>query len=146
MIKKDSITFINLNMMYGNVKGTIDQQAYIPLGLLYIASVLEKKGYGVILKDYQLSKAKHPFILKNFLSFIGQISTKIVGFSCMSNLLPFTILAAKMIKENYLDKRYRMELSFDKAIKILGFKPLSSFDDVLERIIHDSFGKQINDK
>lgn len=51
-----------------------------------------------------LSKAKNPFILKNFLSFIGQISTKIVGFSCMSNLLPFTILAAKMIKENYPDK------------------------------------------
>lgn len=38
-------------------------------------------------------------------------------------------------------KGYRMELSFDKAIEILGFKPLSSFDDVLERIIHNSFGK-----
>lgn len=104
MIKNDSITLINLNMMYGNIKGTIDQQVYIPLGLLYIASVLEKKGYKVILKDYQLSKSKNPFILKNFLDFVGQISTTIIGFSCMSNLLPFAILGAKMIKENYHGK------------------------------------------
>lgn len=36
-------------------------------------------------------------------------------------------------------KGYRIELSVDKARKILGFKPISSFEDVLERIITTSF-------
>ncbi len=104
MVKNNGITLINLNMMYANIQNMVDQQVYIPLGLLYLAGVLEKEGCEVVLKDYQRTKARDPFILKNFLSFVGQISTKIIGFSCMSNLLPFTILAAKAIKEKYPDK------------------------------------------
>ena len=41
------VALINLNLMLPNADGTFDQQAYLPLGLLYIASALEREVYNV---------------------------------------------------------------------------------------------------
>ena len=35
------VTLVNLNLMFATIEGVVDFQAYAPLGLLYIAAVLE---------------------------------------------------------------------------------------------------------
>ncbi|MDY6967911.1 MAG: radical SAM protein [Spirochaetota bacterium] len=95
------ITLINVNLMYAVVDGLVDFQIYNPLGILQIASYLEKEGYSVDFRDYQLCVNRNlddPFNLDNFLDFLKECAP-IVGISCMSNLLPFTLLAARILKE-----------------------------------------------
>lgn len=97
------ITLVNFNLMYARVKGMIDWQAYLPLGLLYLTSILEREGFRVNIKDYQLQVCKTPFDINHAVSFLNP-SADIVGFSCMANLLPFTILVAKELKQRYPKK------------------------------------------
>jgi anaerobic magnesium-protoporphyrin IX monomethyl ester cyclase len=92
------VTLINLNLMLTNHSGHFDQQNYIPLGLLYIASFLEREGYNVEFIDYQLFSQAKAFDVELFIQEIGE-TAKLVGMSCMSNLLPFTILCAKELKK-----------------------------------------------
>ena len=102
-MKKKDITLLNFNLMYGVVNKTIDFQKYPPLGLLSIAASLEQEGYSVDFRDYQTfisHKNGSPFILKDIVPFIDDCSD-IIGISCMSNLLPFAILASREIKEIY---------------------------------------------
>jgi anaerobic magnesium-protoporphyrin IX monomethyl ester cyclase len=99
------VTLINVNLMFAVIDGAVDFQAYAPLGLLYIAACLEREGYSVDFRDYQLfvkQNTQDPFNLEGFSQFMTGASN-IVGFSCMSNLLPFTLLAAKRVKEENPD-------------------------------------------
>ena len=95
------VTLVNINLMFAVIDGSVDFQAYIPLGLMSISACLEKEGYKVDFRDYQLfvkQNMQDPFNLDFFSQFM-EGSANIVGFSCMSNLLPFTLLAAKRLKE-----------------------------------------------
>lgn len=95
------ITLFNINLMYAVVDGIIDFQVYNPLGLLYIISCLEKEGFSVDFRDYQLYAAENiedPFNIDGFIRFAENCAS-VVGISCMSNLLPFALLAAKRMKE-----------------------------------------------
>ncbi|MBW2093027.1 MAG: cobalamin-dependent protein, partial [Deltaproteobacteria bacterium] len=94
------VTLINLNLMLINNAGHFDQQNYIPLGLLYIAACLEREGYNVEFIDYQLFSHARKFDADLFINKIGK-PAKLVGFSSMSNLLPFTILCAEKLKKRY---------------------------------------------
>jgi len=94
------VTLINLNLMLINNAGHFDQQNYIPLGLLYIAACLEREGYNVEFIDYQLFSHARKFDADLFINKIGT-PAKLVGFSSMSNLLPFTILCAEKLKKRY---------------------------------------------
>jgi len=96
------VTLINLNLMLVNQNGRFDQQNYIPLGLLYIASYLEGKGYNVELIDYQLFSHARSFDAALFVETIPE-PARLVGFSTMSNLLPFTILCARELKSRHPD-------------------------------------------
>lgn len=94
------ITLVNVNLMFARIKGKVDFQVYEPLGLMYIAAYLEREGYNVDFRDYQLvvkQNMQAPFDLERFARFMSGAAS-IVGFSCMSNLLPFTLLAAKQLK------------------------------------------------
>ena len=96
------ITLVNINLMFAVVDRSVDFQVYEPLGLLYIAACLEREGYNVDFRDYQLSvkqNLQNPFDLEQFARFMRG-AANIVGFSCMSNLLPFTLLAAKRLKQD----------------------------------------------
>jgi len=89
---------INLNLMLANQNGVFDQQNYLPLGLLYIAAVLEKEGHNVEFIDYQLFSGARSFNAAAFAEAVGE-TAKLVGISCMSNLLPFAIRCAEQIKK-----------------------------------------------
>jgi radical SAM superfamily enzyme YgiQ (UPF0313 family) len=94
------VTLINLNLMLSRQDGTFDQQSYIPLGLLSIAAVLERHGYCVELIDYQLFSHARYFDAGIFLDAIEELAP-VVGISCMSNLLPFAVLVARVVKERH---------------------------------------------
>lgn len=96
------VTLVNLNLMFAVNDGLVDFQIYEPLGLLYITACLEREGYNVDFRDYQLAVKQNmqdPFNLEYFSQFMRG-AANIVGFSCMANLLPFTLLAAKHLKED----------------------------------------------
>ena len=95
------ITLINMNLMYGRLGETVDTEKYLPLGLLYLTSVLEQD-FEVQFIDYQFAPQDNLFTIDNFLSYVRPES-KIVGFSCMGNLLPFSLLCAEKIKDIYTD-------------------------------------------
>ena len=97
-------TLINLNMLVIKYVDSIERERHITLGPLYLASDLLKNGISVDFKDYQLYPGEDIFSIDNFLKFIGE-PAKIVGISCMANLLHFAILCARAIKERYPDRK-----------------------------------------
>jgi anaerobic magnesium-protoporphyrin IX monomethyl ester cyclase len=97
------ITLVNMNLLYIVYEDKVDRELHLPLGLLYLASVLEEHGYGVDLRDYQLATGPDLFDVECTLRFLED-SAPIVGFSCMANLLPYTLLVAQALKERHPEK------------------------------------------
>jgi len=101
---KADITLINLNLLYVRYYDGVETENHLPLGLLYLTQSLEEAGFTVDFRDYQLNHYEDPFEIDNIVDFLKD-SADIVGFSCMANLLPFTILAIKRFREKYPQKR-----------------------------------------
>lgn len=97
------ITLVNLNLLYVRYLDSIDRELHVPLGCLYLTKALEDNGFKVDFRDYQLNDYDDPFEVNMIIDYLGQ-TADIVGFSCMANLLPFTIMAMKVFKEKYPDK------------------------------------------
>ncbi len=97
------ITILNLNMLYVRYFDTIEQETHLPLGPLYVASALERAGFEVDFRDYQLQELDDPFSSEGIVSFLAD-PAPVVGFSCMANLLPFTLLAMRAFKQAYPDR------------------------------------------
>jgi radical SAM superfamily enzyme YgiQ (UPF0313 family) len=101
------VTLVNMNLLYIRLGDRVDHEAHPPLGLLYLTSVLEQRGVRVDLVDYQLlpraNPGADPFDLDTALAFIGETAA-VVGFSCMANLLPFTLLVTERFKRRHPDK------------------------------------------
>jgi anaerobic magnesium-protoporphyrin IX monomethyl ester cyclase len=91
------VSMVNLNLMSVSGSRFPDRENYTPLGPLYIAASLEKDGVNVEFIDYQLFRQSRSFDPALFARALGQ-TAPIVGLSCMSNLLPFSILLAGEIK------------------------------------------------
>src|SRR5512133_132044 len=98
------LTLINLNMLFMRYGEQVERERHVPLGCLYLTTALERAGFAVDFRDYQLCEANDPFDLEGFLSFVSD-PAPVIGLSCMANLLPFTILAAKALKERYPDRK-----------------------------------------
>ncbi|MDJ0764557.1 MAG: radical SAM protein [Myxococcota bacterium] len=96
------ITFVNLNMLYVRYSDTYDRERHLPLGLLYLTTVLERAGFDVDFRDYQMCASEDPFDLNAFVDFLAD-PAPIIGVSCMANLLPFAILATEKLKAQYPD-------------------------------------------
>jgi radical SAM superfamily enzyme YgiQ (UPF0313 family) len=103
-MSKADITLINLNLLYIKYYDSIEKEIHVPLGTLYLTQALEDAGFTVDFRDYQLNKYDDPFEIDNIVDFLKD-SADIVGFSCMANLLPFTILAIKRFREKYPQKQ-----------------------------------------
>jgi anaerobic magnesium-protoporphyrin IX monomethyl ester cyclase len=94
------ITLVNLNMLYIRYGERAERELHVPLGPLYLTRVLEDAGFEVDFRDYQLCDADDPFDKETFLEFLRE-PAPVIGLSCMANLLPFTILAMRALREKY---------------------------------------------
>lgn len=92
-----NITLLNLNLLYVKYLDAVDRELHVPLGTLYLTRAIEDAGYKVDFRDYQLNKFADPFEVPRIIEFLGE-TAPIVGFSCMANLLPFTLLAMREFK------------------------------------------------
>ncbi|HUU17233.1 MAG TPA: radical SAM protein [Sedimentisphaerales bacterium] len=97
------ITLVNLNMLYIRYGEQTDRELHVPLGPLYLTRALEDAGFAVDFRDYQLCEAGDPFDMEMFLEFLEE-PAPVVGLSCMANLLPFTMLALKALRNKYPDR------------------------------------------
>jgi len=95
------ITLVNVSLpVPSEAEKKMDQ--YVPLGCLYLIAALEKAGYRVDFRDYQVfcSKLEYPLSLDAFQSFLAD-SAPIVGVSSMVSMLPFVLLGTKRFKEDH---------------------------------------------
>jgi radical SAM superfamily enzyme YgiQ (UPF0313 family) len=97
------ITILNLNMLYVRYFDAVERERHLPLGPLYVTAALEDAGFQVDLRDYQLHEAEELFTPDEVVRFLAD-PAPVVGFSCMANLLPFTLLAMRRFKEVYPDR------------------------------------------
>lgn len=93
------ITLVNLNMLFVRYYDKVDREYHVPLGTLYLTAALEQAGLSVDFRDYQMCEAEDPFAPGAIESFLADTSD-VIGLSCMANLLPFTIIAARLLKES----------------------------------------------
>lgn len=97
------ITLVNLNMLFMRYGEEIERELHVPLGPLYLTRALENAGLAVDFRDYQVVDSDEPFDMEVFLEFLSE-PAPIIGLSCMANLLPFTMLAFKALRERYPDR------------------------------------------
>ena len=91
------VTFLNLNLMLAaGADGTFDQQIYIPLGLLYMASVLRQRGGNVELIDYQLFSQARRFDVDGLTATIAlKLRTAWLGASRRCSTTPWTSASSR---------------------------------------------------
>ncbi len=116
------ITLVNLNMLFMRYGEQVERELHVPLGCLYLARALEAAGFAVDFRDYQLCPYTDPFDLEAFCAFCDD-PAPVIGLSCMANLLPFTILAARKIRRRWPDR----------VIVLGGVGPKSVERQILER-------------
>lgn len=98
------ITLINFNMLYVRyLDGNSERQCHLPLGPLYLVSALKSKDINVDFRDYQLVKENELFNPNIFLNIFSN-PAKIIGISCMANLLPFILFLLPLVKRKYPDR------------------------------------------
>ena len=97
------ITLVNLNMLFMRYGEEVERELHVPLGPLYLTRALEDAGFSVDFRDYQCVHSDDPFDMEVFLGFLRD-PAPVIGLSCMANLLPFTILAMRAIRERYPDR------------------------------------------
>jgi radical SAM superfamily enzyme YgiQ (UPF0313 family) len=116
------ITILNLNMLYVRYFDLVERELHLPLGPLYVTAALERAGYRVDLRDYQLHEAEDLFSPAEILRALED-PAPVIGFSCMANLLPFTLLAMRAVRERYPDR----------TLVLAGVGPKSVEAQILER-------------
>jgi radical SAM superfamily enzyme YgiQ (UPF0313 family) len=97
------LTLVNLNMLFMRYGEQVERERHVPLGPLYLTRALEDAGFEVDFRDYQTCESDEPFDMDAFLDFLAD-PAPVVGLSCMANLLPFTILAARAVKRRWPDR------------------------------------------
>jgi radical SAM superfamily enzyme YgiQ (UPF0313 family) len=97
------ITLVNLNMLFMRYGEEVERELHVPLGPLYLTRALEDAGFVVDFRDYQCVGSDEPFDMPVFLEYLRDPAA-VIGFSCMANLLPFTILAMRAVRDRYPDR------------------------------------------
>jgi radical SAM superfamily enzyme YgiQ (UPF0313 family) len=96
------VTLVNMNMLCVRYVDRSEREVHLPLGPLYLASAIEREGYAVDFRDYQLEDRADKFspdVLGRFLADAADV----LFVSCMANLLPFTLLALERYREAHPD-------------------------------------------
>lgn len=102
MNTKADVTLLNLNMLCVRYVDRSESEVHLPLGPLYLAHALEKAGYAVDFRDYQLVDRADKFSIEALRRFLSG-AAPIVFVSCMANLLPYTLLALERYKLDHPD-------------------------------------------
>lgn len=110
------LTLVNLNLLFMRYGEQIERERHVPLGCLYLTTALERAGFTVDFRDYQLCESGDPFELETFLAFVVD-PAPVIGLSCMANLLPFTLLAAQALKDRYPDRKIVLGGVGSKAVE-----------------------------
>ncbi len=97
------ITLVNLNMLFMRYGEEVERELHVPLGPLYLTRALEDAGFQVDFRDYQCVGSDEPFDMGVFLDFLAD-PAPVIGLSCMANLLPFTMLAMRALRQRYPDR------------------------------------------
>lgn len=118
----DDITLLNLNMLYVRYYDQVEREYHVPLGVLYLTRILEDAGLTVDLRDYQTSSYDDPFQPESICDFLSG-SARLVGISCMANLLPFAVMATRELKRRHPEK----------TVVLGGVGPASVEEKILER-------------
>lgn len=116
------MTLVNLNMLFIRYFDKVERELHVPLGPLYLTSALEAAGLDVDFRDCQLNPAEDPFTAEAMLEYVSD-PAPVIGLSCMANLLPFSILMAKVLREAYPDR----------TIVLGGVGPFGVEEPILER-------------
>ena len=95
------VTLVNLNMLCVRYVDRSETEIHLPLGPLYLASALQRSGFEVDFRDYQLVDQADKFSQQAIVEFLGDADTLFV--SCMANLLPFTLLALEQYRKLHPD-------------------------------------------
>jgi len=77
------------------MKGVFHHHPYLPIGLAYLAAVLEEKGNEVLVLDCLASGIDHAQLKQKLASF----NPNLIGISSMTPMVPSTMLAAKISKD-----------------------------------------------
>ena len=93
------ITLVNISTPLPS-NGGEKPNVYAPLGCLYLISSLERAGFRVDFRDYQLyaADAPDPLDIDLLCTFLEE-PAPVVGFSCMVSMLPFVMLGTRRFKE-----------------------------------------------
>ncbi len=110
------ITLVNLNMLFMRFGEEIERELHVPLGPLYLTRALEDAGFEVDFRDYQCVASDEPFDMDVFLDFLRD-PAPVIGLSCMANLLPFTILAMRALREAWPDRKLILGGVGSKAVE-----------------------------
>ena len=97
------LTLANLNMLFVRYVDTTERELHTPLGPLYLTAALERDGLEVDFRDYQLHDVADPFQSDVMAGYLAD-PAPIVGVSCMTNLMPFALLALREFKQRYPDR------------------------------------------
>lgn len=96
------VTLVNLNMLCVRYVDRSESEVHLPLGPLYLASALERSGYEVDFRDFQLVDRADKFSRRVMAELLDG-SADALFVSCMANLLPFTLLALERYREQHPD-------------------------------------------
>ncbi len=110
------ITLVNLNMLFMRYGEEVERELHVPLGPLYLTRALEDAGFQVDFRDYQCVDSDEPFEMSVLLDFLRD-PAPVIGLSCMANLLPFTILAMRALKEAFPDRTLLLGGVGSKAVE-----------------------------
>ena len=116
------ITLVNLNMLFMRYGEQIERELHVPLGCLYLTRAMEDAGLEVDFRDYQMHEADELFASDEVIRFLAD-PAPVVGFSCMANLLPFTLLAMRDFKRAFPDR----------TLVLAGVGPKAVEQQILER-------------
>jgi anaerobic magnesium-protoporphyrin IX monomethyl ester cyclase len=92
-----------MNLTLVNFVPPLKGDTTVPLGPLYIASVLEEAGCQVDFRDYQLTSYENPLTQKSITDFLSD-SEDFLGIGCFFNALPFLLPSLEKIKSESPEK------------------------------------------
>lgn len=86
------------------INSTFNQGKVVPLGTLYLVSILENNGFKVEFKDYQLFNIEKSIDSNLFLNFLLDISSNVIAISCLCSSLLTVLPAVQKLKEIHPEK------------------------------------------